>query len=351
MAWLLWFAGAAIVLGAGLVQTPFDKIVKLAESQNQLIIFYKSPGGTSAAAETVDAKIAEVLKHSKKAFKKVAPELPQLHFRICDGNLPENTVSWSTSSFSNGAYIFTSIPGEGVVRYTGPKSVKGLASLARSKFLSHNPADVRTFTDEDDFWDLMDMSEDPLPILAFFVSLKCTTCPRVLPGFRVAASAYAGQKGAIFVEVDCEKDVAREFCARQKAKTMPYALTLFTGEDKVRMPLRNGVDVPSFHMYTVLLSAHGVAAKEPTKLGQVKLKGVKSAKKPLGAEADSSANSEEREAVGAGQASSDSSGEDDQSGANSGSEGSSSGGGGGGGGKKKGKGRKRRRKNNKQKGG
>lgn len=279
MKWLfLYFV--AIFVQADFIETSFEAIEADARLVSQLVVFYR---GAST----------ELMKAATKASNKLSVEFPEVAFRKCDGDRPENKAAFAKAGFGKGAFVFTAMPEEGIVKYSGPRSAKRLVSLVRSKYLPGRAADLMSFSDEDTFWDLMDQRQAPLPVVVMFTDKWCKkACQRVQPGFQVAATSY--QDRALFMVVSCsDGDDAKEFCTHQDLQDEYPAIVMFTGEEKVRLEIKPGVVVPSFLMYTHFLESHGVRALEPAHRGALKNKGDKNPL-PQTATTDSDSSSDPR---------------------------------------------------------
>lgn len=231
-------------------------------NQEQLVVFYRSLDPASKNLLVTMEKTAEKLRYDTT--------LSELFFRKCDGDLPENKEGFANANFDSDSFIFTSTPVEGIVKYTGPRSPKSIASLVRSKYLRHYPAHVLPFTNEFDFWDRMDLSDKPKNQFVLFTAKGCLKCDRVRRGFNIIATAYRNDIQS--VEVVCESREAKDFCNQQDVTIYP-AFVLFTGEEKHRM-VEPEQPIVEFREYNKFLSTHMPSLKlaTPGKNGRLKKK-------------------------------------------------------------------------------
>jgi len=243
--------------GAGLIETPFQQIES--DKSLQFVVFYY--GGHTDSSEVLDA--------ANKASERVAKELPNVKFRKCNGDLPGNQAAFQRYGFTAATYVFTTSSDEGIVKHVGTKSTKSFVNLIRSKSFPVNGSDLVAFRDEEDFWELMDLADSPRPILVLFRDGMCNACTRMRPGFNTLGTVY--KKSLITVEVDCDSPQSTEFCKRQEGSTFPK-LVLFTGEERKTVQIPEGLDVPSFSMYSRILEKHGIAPLEIKKGFEVTLR-------------------------------------------------------------------------------
>jgi len=215
----------------------------------QFVVFYY--GSHKDSSEVLDA--------ANQAAERVAKEVPNVQFRKCNGDLPVNQAAFQRYGFTAATYVFTTSPDEGIVKHVGTKSTKSFVNLIRSKSFPVNASDLVLFRDEEDFWELMDLEDSPRPVLALFRDDMCNACTRMRPGFNTLGSAY--KNSLITVEVNCDAPQSKGFCNRQDGKSFPK-LVLFTGEERKIVQIPEGLDVPSFSMYSRILEKHGIAPME-----------------------------------------------------------------------------------------
>lgn len=232
---------------SALIETPFQAI----ESDNspQFVVFYFK--GHKDSLEVLDA--------ANKASERLGKEAPKVKFRKCNGDLPENQAAFQRYGFTAATYVFTTSAEEGIVKHVGSKSTKSFVNLIRSKAFPANSSDLVHFRDEEDFWELMDLSESPRPILVLFRDNLCNSCTRMFPGLNVLGSVY--KNSLITVEVNCDEPQSIDFCHRQAGKSFPK-LVLFTGEDQIQIQLPEGLEVPSFFTYSRIIEKHGIVPLE-----------------------------------------------------------------------------------------
>ncbi len=182
-----WFAGAAgaavasaMVLVLVLVQMSgvtaasaqrveedtFENIKNSASEQ--MVAFYHSSDSTHF----------DTLKIMKKAAKKLRNDMPNFRFRKCDCDLEVNRKECSDASFNSGTFLFTATQNEGIEKYSLAVNAKTIAKYIRGKAAAHDFADVLPFTNEDAFYERMDLSEEPKPILVKFFETWCQHCKR-----------------------------------------------------------------------------------------------------------------------------------------------------------------------------
>lgn len=105
-------------------------------------------------------------------------------------------------------------------------------ALARRVALLCTRADAcRRGGPADDFYDIMDLSDAPLPVFVFFHESTCAGCEAVRRQWGQAATALQGT--AHFMSVQCSETPAHSvFCDRNAIENVP-AFVLFTGEEKL----------------------------------------------------------------------------------------------------------------------
>jgi len=157
----------SVVVSSSLVTEDTFLDIKNSASE-QFVIFYH---GSDLQAE-------KHLKIFKKAAKKVIKERPGFRFRKCDGDLPINKKEFEEATFHSGSFFFTSTPFDGIEKYVLDVSVKSMVNYIRYKYMKYNEDDVLHFTDEDDFFERMDLSENPKPIFVKFYEQWCQHCKK-----------------------------------------------------------------------------------------------------------------------------------------------------------------------------
>ena len=91
--------------------------------------------------------------------------------------------------------------------------------------------DVLEFTSELDFYNLMDLEENPKPIFIKFFTETCPHCQGFKNAFKRYASLYKDK--VTFMDVNCGSGKSGEkFCKTNKATSYP-TLMLFKGDDKI----------------------------------------------------------------------------------------------------------------------
>lgn len=245
------FTLVACVVSASVLEATFKDIEN--NPGVGMVVFYKSS----------EAHSTEVLNTVTKLASKMNKEFPGFSFRKCDGELSTNKASFDGASFTDTPYIFTINDGEGIVKYTGPKSLASVRTHVRSKFIEGKKEDTAKFTDAHSFWDLMDQDPYPKPVLVLFSEKWCQTCDRLRPGFTALATAVKGQVHVM--EIQCSKDKeTAAFCAAKAVSKHPMIM-LFTGEDT--KTFKYSADVPSLHSYQTFFAKH-VSNYRKVKLGK-----------------------------------------------------------------------------------
>jgi thiol-disulfide isomerase/thioredoxin len=158
------------------------------------------------------------------------PEFPWVRFAKCDGDKAINSKDFEEAGFGTGNFVFTQAPEAGIQKYT--HDVNALTLYRHIKSLMTEPTEnhVVEFTNEDDFFDLIDLATPPRPQFVKFFEQWCTHCKAAKRPFAHAAQQFKDTVG--FVEVECSKtEENKAFCARHGVRSYPM-IKLFTSEEQ-----------------------------------------------------------------------------------------------------------------------
>lgn len=186
-----------------------------------LVLFYKSS----------EKDYKNQVQLIERVAKRMNGKLPS-HFRFnkCDGDKSDNQQQFKDAGFSTGGYFFTSTPGAGIEKYTGPQEVDELVEHLNLKYMQFDERDTKEFADEDDFYEKLDTNGRPAFVK--FYENWCAHCKALKPTFSRAATFFKGKID--FWDVECSKtDESKEFCTRNEVSSYPV-LKLFTGDDKIK---------------------------------------------------------------------------------------------------------------------
>jgi len=249
---LLGLSLLSVALAAPLVREETFANIKNVQS-DQFVVFYRSS----------DANSVDILSNVKKAAKKLKTEMPDFKFYKCDGDRAANAADFKEAGFNSGTYLFSQISPEGIVKYTLDSDAKTLYRYIKTKYALADEDDVKEFTDEDTFWDLMDGNERP--VFVKFYEKWCAHCQRLKKTYTQAATFFKNRVD--FVEVECSKNAdSTAFCTKHEVKGYPV-LMLFTGEKKIKFEEenRNIISFERFfekHAFLSLSSAQAGAVDE-----------------------------------------------------------------------------------------
>jgi hypothetical protein len=139
-----------------------------------LILFH------SAHASNLDSELSKLTWVAEQLT-----DLPFLEIFLCDGGDAANSAAFQAAGFVRDFYYFTVTPVEGIVKYTGPVDGASLLALVRSKYAIKRSEDVVVYSNEHQFWGIVDGDNSNRAVLALLVNSRedeCALCRRIKPG-------------------------------------------------------------------------------------------------------------------------------------------------------------------------